>query len=341
MVGRLSMPRSGSEGRGEPFSVAVAPMMAWTDRHCRYFLRLLSPDARLYTEMVSARALLHGDRERLLGFDQREHPVALQIGGSEPEVLARAARIGSDFGYDEINLNVGCPSEKVSAAAFGACLMKQPALVADCVAAMRAAAAVPVTVKTRIGVDDQEGREFLAGFVETVAAAGCRTFVVHARKALLKGLSPAENRSVPPLRYEAVYALKRAFPELRIIINGGIDSEAAVLRHRSEVDGVMIGRRAYADPYLLARLQTLLLNPAHGRAWEPPDRRSVVEAMIDYARGQQSRGVRLPAVTRHMAGLLHGRPGARAWRQRLNRESLRSGASADSMSVALRAAGLA
>jgi len=334
----MSVRRTDPETLAEPFIVAVAPMMAWTDRHCRFFLRQLSPDARLYTEMVSARALLRGNRERLLGFHQQEHPVALQLGGSEPGVLAQAARIGSDFGYDEINLNVGCPSEKVSAAAFGACLMKQPALVADCVAAMCSATAVPVTVKTRIGVDDQEGPEFLAAFVETVAAAGCRTFIVHARKALLKGLSPAENRSVPPLRYETVHALKRAFPQLRIILNGGIDSEEAVLRHRAYVDGVMIGRRAYADPFLLARLQTVLLNAEHDRAWEAPDCRGIVDVMIDYARSQQSRGVRLPTVTRHMAGLLHGRPGARAWRQRLSRESARPGASAESMSVVLRAA---
>lgn len=339
MVGSLSVPPTSCESGREPFSVAVAPMMAWTDRHCRYFLRLLSPDVRLYSEMIAARALLRGDRERLLGFDQREHPLALQLGGSEPAVLAHAARVGADFGYDEINLNVGCPSEKVSAAAFGACLMKQPSLVADCVLAMRTAAAVPVTVKTRIGVDDLEGPEFLSAFIETVAAAGCSTFIVHARKALLSGLSPAQNRSVPPLRYEAVYAVKRAFPHLRIIINGGIDSEAAVLSHRPHVDGVMIGRRAYSDPYLLARLQTSLLNAQHGHAWEPPDRRGVVEAMMDYARGQQSRGVRLPTVTRHMAGLLHGQPGARTWRQRLSIESARPGASADSLSSALRAAG--
>ena len=239
--------------------VAVAPMMDWTDRHCRYFFRLLTPDTWLYSEMVTAQAVVHGDRNRLLQFDPAEHPVSLQLGGSEPEVLASATTIANELGYDEINLNIGCPSDRVQSGRFGACLMADPGRVAECVDAMRSVSTVPITVKTRIGIDDRDDYEFLQEFIEQVSMAGCNAFVVHARKAILAGLSPKENRSIPPLRYETVYRLKRERPDLAIIINGGIDSIAAVSSHLVHVDGVMIGRKAYADPFFLAELQAQVL----------------------------------------------------------------------------------
>ncbi|HET9485515.1 MAG TPA: tRNA dihydrouridine(20/20a) synthase DusA, partial [Xanthomonadales bacterium] len=244
-----------------PHTLCVAPMMDWTDRHCRVFHRVLAPHALLYTEMVHAHAVVRGDRERLIGFSAVEHPVALQLGGSEPALLAEAARIGAGFGYDEVNLNVGCPSERVQSGSFGACLMREPALVADCVAAMRDAVAVPVTVKCRLGVDDQDENADLDAFVRQVAAAGCTRFVVHARKAWLKGLSPKENREIPPLLHARVHALKRAHPQLTIVINGGIAGVAAVQEQLAQVDGVMLGRAAYHDPWLLAELERALFAP--------------------------------------------------------------------------------
>jgi tRNA-dihydrouridine synthase A len=288
-------------------------MMDWTDRHCRHFHRLLAPAALLYTEMVHTGAILFGDVERHLGFDPFEHPVALQLGGSEPEELARAARIGADYGYDEINLNCGCPSERVQRGSFGACLMAEPWRVADGVAAMRAAVGVPVTVKCRIGIDDSEEFDFLARFVETVAAAGCRTFVVHARKAWLKGLSPKENREIPPLRYEVVHRLKREFPALEIVLNGGLRSPEAALAQLGPLDGAMVGREAYENPWSLTGFQATLVKGAP----PPPDRLAVVEAMAAYAAGQARHGVPLRAIARHMLGLFNGLPGARAWRRRL------------------------
>src|SRR4249919_1891700 len=238
--------------------LSVAPMMDWTDRHCRAFHRVLAPHARLYTEMVHAQAVIHGDRERLLGFDPVEHPLALQLGGSEPAHLAQAARIGADWGYDEVNLNVGCPSDRVQAGRFGACLMKEPALVADCIAAMIAATPIPVTVKCRLGVDEQEQYEAFVAFVDTVAAAGCRLFVVHARKAWLSGLSPKENREIPPLRYDWVHQLKRERPELTIVLNGGLSTVQDSCRQIEHVDGVMLGRMAYHEPYRLHLLDDAL-----------------------------------------------------------------------------------
>ena len=235
----------------EATRLSVAPMMDWTDRHCRVFHRVLAPGARLYTEMVHAQAVRHGDRERLLGFDPVEHPVALQLGGSDPVALADAARIGEAFGYDEINLNVGCPSDRVQAGRFGACLMKEPALVADAVAAMASAVSVPVTVKCRLGVDELEDYEVFRSFVDTVAAAGCQLFVVHARKAWLSGLSPKENREIPPLRHDWVHRLKQERPELRIVLNGGLVDLQSTLAHLAAVDGVMLGRAAYHEPYRL------------------------------------------------------------------------------------------
>jgi tRNA-dihydrouridine synthase A len=304
---------------------AVAPMMDWTDRHCRYFHRLLSPHALLYTEMVTAAAVLHGDRARLVGFDSVEHPVALQLGGAEPRELAAAARIGADLGYDEINLNVGCPSDRVQSGRFGACLMREPALVADCVASMRAAVAgsdrcVPVTVKCRLGVDEQDEYADLARFVETVRTSGSTVFIVHARKAWLEGLSPKENREIPPLNYERVYELKRAFPELTIVVNGGVASVEEVRAHLCHVDGVMLGRTAYHEPYRLAEIEHAL----HGTPL--PDRDDVLARFRPYIEAHLARGDRLQHISRHLLGLYQGLPGARAYRRHLSERAHRTDA---------------
>lgn len=287
-------------------------MMDWSDRHCRYFFRQLAPRARLYTEMVTTGALLHGDAARHLRFDPAESPVALQVGGSEPVALARCARLGEDWGYAEINLNCGCPSERVQQGAFGACLMREPELVADCVRAMREAVSIPVTVKHRLGVDDIDAFDFVRRFVEVVARAGCSTFIVHARNAILKGLSPKDNRSVPPLRYGYVYRLKEAFPELGIVANGGIGSLAAIDAHSARVDGVMLGRAAYHDSYLLAAADARL---SGGVA---PTRADVVRAMAVYAERERRGGTPLRAITRHLLGLYQGEPRARGWRRMLS-----------------------
>lgn len=288
-------------------------MMDVTDRHCRYFLRLLAPDVRLYTEMLTAQAVLKGDRAALLGFDVVEHPVAVQLAGRDPAELAAAARVVADFGYDEINLNLGCPSDRVSSGGFGACLMLAPQLVARCVEAMIASTDIPVSVKLRAGVDEHDSYEFLAGFVAQVAARGCRTFIVHARKAILRGLSPRDNLSVPPLRYELVHRLKADFPHLEIVVNGGIGCGAEIERHLQHVDGVMLGRKAAEDPYFLTEVQRRFF-PAAGRA-VVPDRAAVVRLMCDYARREMARGARLHHITRHMLGLYRGMPGARHWRR--------------------------
>ncbi len=288
-------------------------MMEWTDRHCRSFLRLISRHAFLYTEMVTAEAVLYGDRERVLGFDPDEHPVGLQLGGSDPDKLAAAARIGADWGYDEINLNIGCPSDRVQSGRFGACLMAEPALVADCVRAMGAAASLPITVKCRIGIDDQDTESGLDNFIDQVAAAGCTTFIVHARKAWLQGLSPKENRDVPPLDHTRVHRLKLRRPDLEIIINGGIGSLAEAAPHLSYVDGVMLGRAAYADPYLLAEVDRAL----HGADEPPPTRGQVLDRFMAYVERELARGVRLNSMTRHILGLFHGQPRARAFRRHI------------------------
>jgi len=287
-------------------------MMDWTDRHCRFFHRLLSPHALLYTEMVTAPAVLHGDRARLLGFDPAEHPVALQLGGSDPGELSAAARVGESQGYDEINLNVGCPSDRVQSGRFGACLMREPALVADCIAAMRAAVSIPVTVKCRLGVDQQDEYEDLERFVEIVRATGCNVFAVHARKAWLEGLSPKENREIPPLNYARVYRLKRDFPELTIIINGGIAGVADVHEHLLHVDGVMLGRTAYHEPYRLAEIEHEIFGTPL------PDRDAVLAALKPYIDAHLARGDRLQHITRHILGLYQGLPGARAYRRMLS-----------------------
>jgi len=289
--------------------------MDWTDRHCRYFMRLLSPSVRLYTEMVTAAALRHGDADKLLEFDEVEHPLALQIGGSEPELMAQAAKLGAEKGYDEININVGCPSDRVQSGAFGACLMARPGIVADCIDAMRAISTVPVTVKTRIGIDDLDSYEFVRDFIAAMAAAGSDLIVVHARIAILSGLSPKQNRAIPPLNYERVYRLKQAFPELTIVLNGGIRTVEQVNDHLQHVDGVMIGREAYQNPWFLTGLERLL----GGRPGAvPPSRFAAVEKMLPYMELQLQRGVLLKHITRHMLGLFAGQPGARAWRRSLS-----------------------
>lgn len=296
-------------------TVSVAPMMDWTDRHCRYFLRLLSPRIRLYTEMITAAAIVRGDVPRWLRFDPAEHPVAIQLGGSDPGLLAGATRLATDEGYDEINLNAGCPSERVQEGAFGACLMKVPDVVSACIRAMRSATTLPVTVKTRIGVDDRDDYGFVRDFVGIVAEAGCRTFVIHARKAYLAGLSPKENRTVPPLRPDVVYQLRRDFPELELIINGGVETVDGIRQHLAAgLDGVMIGRKAYSDPWWLTEVDADVLA---GSAASPLSRSSVVAAMVAYARRECAAGTRLHHVSRHLLGLYHGQPGARTWRREL------------------------
>ncbi|MEQ9244836.1 MAG: tRNA dihydrouridine(20/20a) synthase DusA [Nitratireductor sp.] len=289
-------------------------MMDWTDRHDRVFLRLISRRAVLYTEMVTTGAILFGDRHRFLRFDASEHPVVLQLGGSDPAALAECARIGTDYGYDAINLNVGCPSDRVQSGTFGACLMQTPDLVARCVEAMAKATDRPVTVKHRLGVDDQDEEVVLPAFVDRVASAGCRHFIVHARKAWLSGLSPKQNREIPPLRYELVYALKQARPDLTVTINGGftsLDQADAALAH---VDGVMLGRVAYQEPYVLADVDRRF----HGDRRRPLSRVAVAEAMADYIDRQRAEGVPAKSITRHMMGLFNGLPGARAWRRHLS-----------------------
>lgn len=279
-------------------------MIDWTDKHFRYFIRLLSPTAFLYTEMITAHAILHGDRDYLLGFNPEEHPVALQLGGSDPRMLAECARIGAAYGYDEINLNVGCPSERVQSGSFGACLLREPELVADCVAAMVEAVDIPVTVKSRIGVDDQNEAEVLPAFVERVSRAGCKTFIVHARKAWLKGLSPKQNRDIPPLNYDIVYQLKRDRPDLDIVLNGGIRTHEAVHAHWAQVDGVMLGRSGCDNPFLFAELSGSLLT-----------REEAVRRYVPYMQQESEKGVRISTLTRPLIGLFNACPGARSWRQ--------------------------
>ncbi|WP_051040298.1 tRNA dihydrouridine(20/20a) synthase DusA [Methylomicrobium album] len=311
----------------------VAPMLDWTDRYCRFFHRLITKRALLYTEMITTGALLHGDRQRFLQFDSSEHPLALQLGGSDPADLAACAKMAEDFGYDEVNLNVGCPSDRVQNGRFGACLMAEPELVAECVAAMRNAVSIPVTVKSRIGIDDRDSYEELAHFIGTVADAGCRTFIVHARKAWLKGLSPKQNREVPPLRYEMVYRLKQDFPPLRIVLNGGITTlEQAEEALRNGVDGVMMGREAYHNPYILAEVDRRLF----GMPADAVPRSEIVNRLMPYIERQLAEGVRLHSITRHILGLFHGEPGARSWRRHLSEEAVKYGADTSVVREALK-----
>lgn len=305
-------------------------MMDWTDRHCRYFLRQVAPRVRLYTEMIATAALLHGDRERLLAYHPAEHPLAVQLGGSEPAELARCARWAEQAGYDEVNLNVGCPSDRVQSGRFGACLMLEPERVADCVRAMREAVTVPVTVKCRTGVDAQDSYAALVGFAAGLVDAGLSQLTVHARKAWLQGLSPKQNRDIPPLHYEWVYRLKRDFPRLPIAVNGGITSAGEVAGHLQQVDGVMLGRAAYHDPWVLVAV-TSLFEPAASRL----TRHQVARAMLPYIDEAMQEGVRLQQIVRHMLGLFQGQPGAKAWRRYLSEHAHRAGAGSEVLEQAL------
>ncbi|MBY9065728.1 tRNA dihydrouridine(20/20a) synthase DusA [Hyphomonas sp. WL0036] len=312
------------------YRFSVAPMMDWTDRHCRAFHRVLSKRALLWTEMVTADAVIHGDRARLIGYDEREHPLVLQLGGSDPAKLAEAARIAEGFGYDEVNLNCGCPSDRVQSGAFGACLMAEPDLVADCVAAMRNAVSIPVTVKNRIAIDDLPARETLFTFIDKVSAAGCSVFTVHARKAWLKGLSPKENREIPPLDYGLVAELKAARPDLTIILNGGISTIDQCREHLGGFDGVMLGRAAYQTPDLLGHVDAELFG--EGSIVEPGD---AVRAYEPYIAARLAEGTNLHAMTRHMLGLFAGKPGARQWRRTLSELGVKKGAGLDVLRAAL------
>lgn len=312
------------------YPVSVAPMMDWTDRHCRYFLRLINPQVRLYTEMLTTGALLHGDAQQLLHFNTAEHPLALQLGGSEPVELARCAQLGEQAGYDEINLNVGCPSDRVQSGRFGACLMAEPERVAASVRAMREAVALPVTVKTRIGIDDQDSYQALFDFVSVLREAGVDSVIVHARKAWLQGLSPKQNREIPALDYPRVYQLKNDFPNLPITINGGVTGVAQITAHLQQVDSVMIGRAAYHNPYLLAEV-------ARGcfAANTAPSRHQVIERFLPYVEQQLIAGARLHQMTRHILGLFKGQPGARRWRRSLSEQANRPGAGPEIIERAL------
>jgi tRNA-dihydrouridine synthase A len=323
-----------------PRKIAVAPMLDWTDRHCRFFHRQLTRRTWLYTEMVTTGALIHGDMARHLDFNKEEHPVALQLGGSEPSDLAHCAKLGEKWGYDEINLNCGCPSERVQKGAFGACLMRETPLVSDCIKAMRDAVSIEVTVKHRIGIDNVDSYDFVRDFIGDIARAGCRIFIVHARTAILKGLSPKENREIPPLHYDVVYRLKQDFPDLEIILNGGITTVAEIDEHLKQVDGVMIGRAAYHDPYLMADFDSRY----YGESVSGKTRKEVLEAMLPYLAKQlalygkaSGGGLRLNSMTRHMLGLMAKEPGARRFRQILS-DSKRL--SADDPQLLMEAAGL-
>lgn len=294
--------------------IFVAPMMDWTDRHCRYFHRLIAPSIVLYTEMVTTGALIHGDAERHLRFNTEEHPVALQLGGSDPQALAACAKLGEEYGYDEVNLNCGCPSDRVQQGRFGACLMAEPQLVASCVKAMQDAVSIPVTVKCRIGIDDVDDEPFLMEFIETVSATGCNTFVIHARKAILEGLSPKENRSVPPLRYDIAERMRTAFPALTFIVNGGIGTVEEIQEKCDVFDGVMLGRRAYQDPYFLSDVERAIYGTAQLKS-----REEIVQAMIPYIQHQQNEfDTPVKSVTRHMLGLFQGVSGAKAWKRHIS-----------------------
>lgn len=321
------MPESVHTGR----RFCVAPMLDLTDRHARYFLRLISRHAWLYTEMVTTGALLHGDHDKHLTYNAEEHPLALQLGGSVPSDMARCARLAEDYGYDEVNINVGCPSDRVLNGQFGACLMAAPEQVAECVDAMRAAVSIPVTIKTRIGIDDQDEYEALKTFVQVNKDAGCEIFIIHARKAWLQGLSPKENREVPPLKYERVYQLKEDFPELEIIINGGLTDLNTAQQQLDFVDGVMLGRTAYHQPWLLSEVDQRFYDDAHPL----PDRRDIVEQMYPYIEQVLQEGGQLKYITRHMLGLFHGIPGARHWRRLLSEQAWKEGAGIEVIRAAL------
>jgi tRNA-dihydrouridine synthase A len=311
--------------------IAVAPMMDWTDRHDRYFLRLIAPHVLLYTEMITTGALIYGDYNRFLAFDELEHPVALQLGGSEPAALATCAKLGEDFGYDEINLNVGCPSDRVKSGRFGACLMLNPQLVAECVAAMKLVVKISVTVKCRIGVDENDSYAELKHFIKTIAAAGCDVFIIHARKAWLNGLSPKQNREIPPLKYEVVREIKKDFPQLTIVVNGGIGELSQVEDHLQFVDGVMIGREAYTNPYFLAEIEKMIFSSDA----DIVTRHEVIAKLIPYLENQLEKKVKLSSMTRHILGLFQGEPGAKLWRRHLSENAWKNGVGIDVVETAL------
>jgi len=308
-------------------------MLDWTDRHCRFFLRLVSQHAVLYTEMLTTGAILHGDTERFLAMNEEEHPVALQLGGSNPGDLAAACKLAEQYAYAEINLNCGCPSDRVQSGMFGAVMMKNAAITADCVAAMRDAVDLPVTVKHRIGVDDYDSYDFLCQFVGTLSDSGCNTFVVHARKAWLKGLSPKQNREVPELNYGRVYQLKRDFPDAEIIINGGITTLEQSIKHLNHLDGVMMGREAYTNPYILATVDQDIYGASH----PAKSREKIAEQFLDYIDNEMSKGTKLHAMTRHILGLFHGMPGARLFRRHISENAYKSTATIDVLTTALKA----
>ena len=309
----------------------VAPMLDWTDRHYRYFARLISKNAVLYTEMITTGALIHGDRDRYLQFNTQESPLALQLGGSNPEELALCAKMAEDLGYDEVNLNVGCPSDRVQNNMIGACLMGHPELVADCIGTMQKSVSIPVTVKHRIGIDDRDSYEELHHFVNTIAETGCSTFIVHARKAILKGLSPKENRDIPPLKYDVAYQLKKDFPSLEIIINGGIKTIEESLEHINHLDGVMIGREAYQNPWLLNQVDQAL----YGASESTLTRQQVLEKMLPYVEEEMSKGAYLGHITRHMLGLFHSMPGGKKFRRYISENAHKPGATIEVLKNAL------
>jgi tRNA-dihydrouridine synthase A len=309
----------------------IAPMMAWTDRHCRQFHRTLSNNAVVYTEMVTTGALIYGDKDRYLTYNESEHPVALQLGGSVPSELAQCAKMAEDYGYDEVNLNVGCPSDRVQNNMIGACLMGHPELVRDCLKAMQDAVSIPITVKHRLGIDDQDNDELLHHFIDTVQSSGCNTFIVHARKAILQGLSPKENRDVPPLQYERVYRVKNAFPHLEVLINGGIKTLDECEDHLQHLDGVMMGREAYHNPYLLAEVDQRL----YGESQPLKSRQQVIEAFFPYIEQQLKEGVALNHITKHILGLFHGMPGGKQFRRVLSEEAYKTDAGIDVLKHAL------
>ena len=310
--------------------LSVAPMMDWTDRHCRYFHRLMSPHALLYTEMVTTGALLNGDTQRFLAFDVFEQPLVLQLGGSNPHDMALCAKLAETAGYKEVNINVGCPSDRVQSGRFGACLMSEPELVAECVAEMSAAVSIPITVKTRIGIDDFDDYDFLKNFVETVSSAACKIFIIHARKAILKGLSPKQNRSVPPINYGRAYRLKEDFPELTVVLNGEVNALDQTAQHLLKVDGLMIGRKAYHDPYFLAQLETSLFSQAL------PSREDVLYQFLPYLEQRLTDGVSLQSITRHLLGLFAGQPGGRFWRRYISENAHKKAAGTEVLLDALK-----
>lgn len=320
------------KNKGVDRRISVAPMMDWTDRHARFFLRLISKHTLLYTEMVTTGAVINGDREKLLGFDPTENPIALQLGGSDPKALAECAKIGENYGYDEINLNVGCPSDRVQSGRIGACLMAEPELVSECITAMKKATSLPVTVKHRIGIDDQDSYEFVYRFVDVVAQSGCDSFIVHARKAILSGLSPKQNREIPPLIYDTVYQLKKDFPQLEIIINGGIRAIDESIQHLAKVDGVMIGREAYNNPYILATVDQRIFASEQASF----TRLEVAEQMLPYIEQHIVSGGRLQHISRHLLGLFHGQPNGKQWRRYLSENATKPTANSQVITDALK-----